>query len=109
MCYIRGWAPPPLRPMVAQPMVRESREVVAAVCPQRGPGTAWLVPEAQSERLTRLLTHVAAALADYGMVRLVARAGGHWRHQGTRPDTMRVLPQPPGRPVRKPAAPLGGA
>jgi len=85
----RGGAPHPLRPVVARHMVRASLAVFAAVCPPVGHLSAVIVPEATSQRMTRFLAPGAAALAAYGSVRLVDRAGGHLRHHVTVPENRR--------------------
>jgi putative transposase len=58
-------------------MVREALSVFAAVWPQVGHVTALLLPSANSQMMTLFLAHVAAALAGYFLVLLVARAGWH--------------------------------
>jgi transposase len=56
--------------------------------------------------MPRVLAQVAVEVADYCVVRLVERAGWPRRPQGTRPDNMRLLPQPPGSPALNPAEQL---
>ena len=99
----RCWAPKPGRPTVAQQIVRESRYIFAAVCPQWGHLTALILPYANSHMMTLFLAHVAAELADYFLVMLVDRAGWHMSHQLTIPENRRLLPQPPGSPELTPA------
>jgi transposase len=99
----RCWAPQPVRPTVAQQIVRESLYIFAAVCPQLGHLTALILPYANSHMMTLFLAHVAAELADYFIVMLVDRAGWHLSHQLTIPENMRLLPQPPGSPELNPA------
>ena len=48
------------------------------------------------------LAPVAAELADYCLVMLVDRAGGHLSHAVTVPENMRLLPQLPGSPALNP-------
>ena len=99
----RCWAPKPLRPTVAQQIVRESLYIFAAVCPQLGHLTALILPYANCQMMTLLLAQVAAELADYFIVMLVDRAGWHMSPQLTIPENMRLLPQPPGSPELNPA------
>ena len=103
----RCWAPKPLRPTVAQQIIRESLSIFAAVCPQLGHLTALIVPYANSQMMTLFLAQVAAELADYFMVMRVDRAGWHMSHHLIIPDNIRLLPQPPGSPALNPAEPLG--
>jgi transposase len=99
----RCWAPKPLRPVVAQQLIRESLYIFAAVCPQLGHLTALILPYVNSQMMTLFLAQVAAELADYFIVMLVDRAGWHMSHQLTIPENMRLLPQPPGSPELNPA------
>jgi len=99
----RCWAPKPVRPAVAQQIIRESLYVFAAVCPQLGHLTALILPYANSQMMTLFLAQMAAELADYFIVMLVDRAGWHLSHHITIPDNLRLLPQPPGSPELNPA------
>lgn len=98
----RGWAPKPVRPTVAQQIVRKSLYIFAAVCPQWGHVTALIFPDANSQMMTLFRAHVAAELSAYFLVMLVDRAGWHMSHQLTVPQNLRLLPQPPGSPELKP-------
>jgi DDE superfamily endonuclease len=88
----------PVRPTVAQQIVRKSLYIFAAVCPQLGHGTALLFPYANSQMMMLFLAHVAAERSAYFLVMLVDRAGWHMSHQHTVPENLRLLPQPPGSP-----------
>ena len=99
----RCWAPKPVRPAVAQQIIRESLYVFAAVCPQLGHLTALILPYANSQMMTLFLAQMAAELADYFIVMLVDRAGWHLSHHITIPDNMRLLFQPFGSPELNPA------
>lgn len=101
-CLKRCWAPKPVRPTVAQHIVRQSLYIFAAVCPQLGHVTALLLPYANSQMMTLFLAHVAAELSAYFLVMLVDRAGWHLSHQLTVPENLRLLPQPPGSPALNP-------
>jgi transposase len=101
-CLKRCWAPKPVRPTVAQQIVRQSLYIFAAVSPQLGHVTALLLPYANSQMMTLFLAHVAAELSAYFLVMLVDRAGWHMSHQLTVPENLRLLPQPPGSPELNP-------
>ena len=98
----RWWVPQPLRPVVARHMVRQFLYGFAAVCPQFGPITALMVPDAHHQMMTLLLAPVAAARSAYCIGMLVDRAGWQLSHHGTVPEHMRRLPQPPGSPALNP-------
>jgi len=85
-----GWAPKPPRPGAARPMLRDSLSIFAAACPQCGPVTTWILPSPQSQRMTLVLTHVAAALAASCLVMVVDRAGWPLGHEGTGPANMQL-------------------
>jgi DDE superfamily endonuclease len=100
----RGWAPQPMRPVVPNQIVQEFLYVFAAVCPQWGRLTAWILPYANTAMMTLFLQHVAADFQDCLIVMLGDQAAWHTPPQRLVPETMRLLPLPPGSPELNPTA-----
>lgn len=97
-----GWAPPGVRPSVAQQAVRESVYVFAAVAPALGRMVSWITPHADTALMNRFLQHVSETFADFFIV--MQLDGARWHTSGAlkTPDNIRVLVQPPYSPELNP-------
>lgn len=98
----RCWAPPGVRPSVAQQAVRESMYVFAAVAPALGRMVSWITPRADTALMSRFLQHVSETFADYFIV--MQLDGARWRTSDAleTPEHIRALVQPPYRPELNP-------
>jgi len=89
----RCWAPKPLRPTVPRQIVGEFVYVFAAVCARLGRLTALILPTANTAMRNLFLAHVAQEFADFFLLLLVDRAGGHTTARLIIPENLRLLPQ----------------
>jgi hypothetical protein len=97
----RAWAPPGVRPRVAQQLVREYTYVYAAVAPEAGKMTSLILPSANTAMMNLFLEHVSQTFADYFVVMQTDQAGWHRAKDLVVPDNIRLIFQPAYSPERE--------
>jgi transposase len=100
---VRCWAPPGVRPRVAQQRIREYLYVYSAVCPQDGELFSLILPQANAATAEVFLREFSEAYASYRVVMVMDRASWHPREGDRRWDNLRFIHQPAHSPELNPA------
>lgn len=88
------WAPPGMRPVVAQQVVREYTYVYSAIAPASGRITSLILPAVNTDVMTVFLAHVAQEFHESFIVMQVDGAGWHKANDLCIPENMRFICQP---------------
>lgn len=89
-----SWAPPKIRPRVANQKIREYFYVYSAVCPMSGEMTSLILPYASTEMMNIFLDQVSKDFSDYFIVMQTDQAGWHKSKDLKMPENIRLLYQP---------------
>jgi hypothetical protein len=99
----RRWARRGSRPAVPQDLRTESAYLFGAICPERGTGTAVVMPRADTEAMQVHLGEIARAIAPGAhAVVLLDQAGWHTTANLRIPQNITLLSLPPRSPELNP-------
>lgn len=88
------WAPVPVRPVVAQQVVREYTYVYSAVAPALGKMTSLILPAVNTDLMNVFLAHVSQEFQGYFIIMQVDGAGWHSAKDLCIPENIRFICQP---------------
>lgn len=88
------WAPPGIRPAVAQQLVREYTYIYSAIAPALGQITSLILPTVNTDLMNVFLAHVANEFHDFFIVMQVDGAGWHRASDLCIPENIRFICQP---------------
>lgn len=88
------WAPFPLRPVVAQQVVREYTYVYSAIAPALGKMTSLILPAVNTDLMNVFLAHVSQEFQNYFIIMQVDGAGWHSSKDVCIPENIRFICQP---------------
>lgn len=98
----RCWGPSPVRPVIAQQVVREFVYAYVAVSPLDGAMASLILPWVDASLMSLFLNHTASQFPDEHCIVLMDRAGWHIANDLIVPPSMTILPLPPYSPECNP-------
>ena len=101
---VRQWAPKGSRPRQVKDLRTSSAYLFGAICPERGEGTALVMPRANTEAMDLHLEEISRAVAPNAhAVVLLDQAAWHTTAKLGIPENISLVPLPPKSPELNPA------